>query len=662
LGQDATTAAWPNRGSLGGSLTAVNIRDEDIGLSTPFTDGTKSVRFYSLTGGTRRYYRADDTTFADFDTEDMVWEVVYTREAADGGFANINFIKRDWSSAANQGYAVYSSTITNLNFLIKSSGAGSQQFMGATTGGYSWQHMSGFRDNSDSATTGFQIAVGSQSTGVASQSPGSLSNSVPFTVGDSTVDGYYTNASTTASRVAYIAIWRRSDWLAGGATNASQHLTEMRARQAYLSGIVESVAGRFPSTYSSTQYRSTKTWNGAEWGHHLLGPGMMAPDQYILPSTQEPVAAFRFDSPLTCHATAENFSTGWTHANNSATTLYSQDLPTSNIRGITASGVYVVGTAGTNPKTATIRWSSSLGANSRVFISVWARAGAAPCFYTRFSDNAGGSNRYAHVRMSDGYVSLGNNVNNYAAATKYVNGWWLTEFSSTNTVLSSTDLIFGWSDDIGTFDLTSDGYAVDGYMWGWNGVTATSTTYPQQLFPYFGAAAAANLGPTLVWAAAPHTAVAPYSLWWEHMSEWNVNGFGTTAYAAQVSTDGNNAAYFTTGAAIGNTVIASTGVISTTTQWVQTSPTQTGNNTAGSGQRVRWAGSWATDDIKLYNTDGTSISPDTSAAVPTNMTNLRWGNSAAGTVAGRGIQYTRIGVKNVASTDSKGPPGSGIPE
>jgi hypothetical protein len=653
LGQDATTSSWPNRGTLGGSLTAVNIQAEDVGLSTPYTDGTKSVRFNSAGGGTRRYYVASDSTFADITTEDFVWESVYTREGVEGGFSNIQFIKRNWASTTNNGYGAYSTASSTLTFTTKSSGAVGPEASSATTGQYCWQHVGGYFDNSQTASTGQAVVNGSQSSAAAAHTAGSLANTVPFRVGDSTYDGYYTNSSAVACRIAYIAIWRRSDWLAGAA-NLTDYTVECRARQTYMSGIVESVAGYVPTTYSTAQTRSTKTWDGSSWEHHLVGPGCMAPDQYELYNSEEKISCVRFESQATGQTSAENF-TGWSNTNIS-TAVSTALLPTSNLRGISSTGVTHIGTAGTAAKYFQLLLSTS---TNKWMTHVWVKPGAAGSAYLHLPD-AGASgvdiNRYIRFNFNTGATEVGSGTL-AAWAVPYVNGWWLLYCSARNSTAVAMNLRIGFCNSESTFDLTSDGYAVDGYVWGWTGASSGTLTYPDQEFPYFGINSPSNSGPLLVWPGITSTASAPYSMWWEHMSEWRVAGFGATAYPMQVSTDGSNAAYFSTGGTPGATVMSSTGINANVTQWTQTSATQTGANTASSGDRVRFAASLATNDIKLYNTEGTSIAPDASAIVPINMTTLRWGNNAAGTIVGRGVQYTRIGIKSSASTDSNGPPG-----
>lgn len=661
LGQDATTSSWPNRGSLGGSLTAVNIRSEDVGLSTPFTDGTKSVRFSSASGGTRRYYVASDTSFADIASEDFVWEVYYTREGVEGTFSNIQFNKRDHTAGNPNGYAVYSSTASNLQFIVKSTGTGFAQSLAASTGSYCWQHMGGYLDNSDSTSNGFAAVLGSQSTGATTHSPGSMSNTAPFTVGDSTISGSYTNTEPVACRIAYIAIWKRSTWMAGGASNDSDYKTEARARQSYLSGVMDSVSSATPSSYSMSQYRSTKTYNSTtgEWEHHLLGPGCVAPDQYKLAANSEIVGAIKFETTLSGIATAETFTTGWTYSG-TASAVNGVLLPTSNLRGITSTGVSQTGTAGTGLKYATFTLSAA-SANKNM-THIWIKPGAAPFGYIQFPDagiSGGDINRHIIVNFSTGAVTIGSGAI-AAWATKYTNGWWLVYISAKNSTAVGLTYRVGFCNSTSTFNLTSDGTSVDGYMWGLYYVATATSNYPDQIFPYFGTNSNANAGPFLAYSGSAVNTQTK-SLWWEVMQEDSVNGFGITAYPMQFSTDGNNAEYFYTGATAGQTEISVQGITGGATQWTINSAAQTGDNTMSSGKRVRFNTSIATNDIVSYNTTGT-IGSDTSATPLSSATNIRLGNNASGTIAGRGPAYTRFGIKKTTSTNSNGPSGSGINE
>ena len=656
LGQDATTSSWPNRGSLGGSLTAVNIRAEDLGCDTPYTDGTKAVRFRSDSSN-RRYYEASDSTFGDIDTEDLVVAAVFLSEETGSGFDSCVAVKRS-VYGSSVGWSCWSGSAPGQVLTVRPVGDTTRS-AGLTRTFRCWTHITGWWDYSLGVVG---IHLGSQSgTGVAGLT-GSLSNSEKFRIGDSIIPG----TNNIGFRLAYLAVYKRSDWLPGvdSATNQTAVLSGVRIQQAYLGGYVDSVSGATPTTITSVA-STTFTFNeNNERIAHALGTGCVAPTVDILRSTGEKVTGHMYQASSNGQATAEIFTTGWTHTNgtSNARTAVTNNCPFSSNVGVAGAGINMVGANNTDPVYSAFTILAAVAAARKFLLYTWVKAGTAPYFYYDVEDRTGNTGRQVWVDLSTNAITYGTGDSLHCEVQNFKDGWKRILFTLRKTTANVDTVVrWGWSDAASSTVCTSNGTDVTGSLFGWQQITTTDINFSNIYWPYWGNASSTNIGTLVIYSGSPVTHY-PVSLWHESYAAQNQNGYQIASYPLQLSTSSTSALY-TVGQASNNTMLEFSGQNSSL-QWQIFPANQTGDNAYSSGNRIRWTCVAAgVNDIKLLNRAGDIVGTDTSATLPPlPLSNIRVGNSASGSVSGRTIITSRFGIAKVAKTDSSGPPGSGITE
>lgn len=657
LGQDATTASWPNRGSLGGSLTAVNIRAEDLDWSTPYTDGTRSVYFRSTGGGTRRYYEAADGTFGDINTEDFIIEYILEQDATASGFDAQAIIKRNWSSTANDGFGIYSTSATGQTFALGTAASTAVRTATITKSARSWLYGIAYVDNN----IGGAHLIGSHSAvTVASLALSStITNTVPLRVGDSTVPGIYTNPSNVGFRLAYLAVWRRQNWFAGGtvAANNATLQQQIRIRQQYLGGIVPTKNGLTPTVITCGAPRYTTTINNSnEHEMHFCNPGCISPDQFIVPNTGEVLSGQLFKSAVSGVPTAETFS-GWTTTNVTSATNTTISIPQSNTAGSSSTGVTLTGTAGSGERSISFL-TTAASTSRRSYYQVYVCPGGAPFFYIGALDTVGGSNRNAWVNLSTGAVTLDSGSNLICRVKKMINGWWNVYFAFTNGS-SSSDITarLGFSDTASSFTCTTDGSTATGHLWGW--FATSSISFADDVdWGYSSTIANANPGYQLQW---QQDLTTPLSLWFEIVSPVSIDTYATTAYPITVGPDSSNLMWYQHTTNNNDLEFTQRGDTAAATAWSITTPVLTGENSTQSGKRTRFAQSIKTDNIRTWAKDGTSLGTDTTATLPSMTASyINVGSSSAGAVTGYNNYMTRVGIAAVPVDNANGPPGTGV--
>jgi hypothetical protein len=654
---DATTTSWENRGSLGGTLTAVNIRAEDLGWDTPFTDGSTAVRFHSVAGGTRRYYQAPDATWGDIDTEDFYFEAIFSRDmpvAITSGADAFVFTKRNISAGTAVGWTALSSSATSFIFTVRPAGDTTRSLSNTTTA-RSWCHQSGFFDASDTTGDGHRHYTGS-ATGLGNiHVAGSLSNSLIGVIGDSP----FSTAPNTAEvnfKLVYFAVYKRANWLPGGATNQTEVSALLRKRQMVLAGMVPQKGTTTPLASTWNYHQSQRVIDGYVH-NYSCGTGFPCPSESILGETGLPVKSQEFNIATSGIADSEIF-TGWTHTN-TTTAASLIDCPQNPTQGLAGQGLSHLGAAGTAVKNSKILAGTNL-TSRRWLWQIYFKANTAPYFYLMTPDTVDGTNRCVWVDTATGATTLGSG--SFGVKIQACQDGWFRAHLSFNSAATITvgDIFFtvGFSDTNTAFDLTSDGSTVDGWIWGnmRTSTTTSFTTYPALFFPYSGNTSNAT-GPQIVFPGTDVTA-APYTLWAEMFSRDLVPNTASTVQALiSYTTDATNFnQLYLINTALFQRVDADGGIGGSFHWQISGSPnTTSGDNNASSGKLIRSASSCATNDIKLYASDGTLIGSDALATVPTAQTNIRIGNTVSGVVTGRGYSISRAGIKSTTSDNSEGP-------
>jgi hypothetical protein len=206
----ATTSGWMP--VAGETLTGAGSGGT-VDLETPFISDDKAVNPERT-----RYWQADNNTFADITTEDVVLEAVFKTDTV----LTTSSIYGKWQ--ASGGLLLY----TNTNSLYIQVRDGTTTVSTSTPGLVedTWYHVIVFIDRSGSQVV---YINGSQGTSAPVSAVGSLTNTgVPATIALEGGGSIY----PWGGEIAYAAMWKQSDWL-------DTHLQETIAKERFakLTGI-----------------------------------------------------------------------------------------------------------------------------------------------------------------------------------------------------------------------------------------------------------------------------------------------------------------------------------------------------------------------------------------------------------------------------------------
>jgi len=236
----------------------------------------RSVKFDNC-----HYYQASNTTFADVNLEDMIIEAVVRYQVGQGGYRNI-FGKElvtaatsgdtGWTLWAYPGYHTW--TLRNLT---------STANMFTTTYVVDcWYHILAYINRDDNSTYGMNLFPnGSANTGANPIAivDKNLANIRPFNLAALGNGGGTYNGGPWGGDIAYVAAWKRDNWLASGAAGQAEVLAIARERLARLAGYWPSVgkgtkvavtAGRVSVAFLEKYNLDTEVRDLHRVGPHLL--------------------------------------------------------------------------------------------------------------------------------------------------------------------------------------------------------------------------------------------------------------------------------------------------------------------------------------------------------------------------------------------------------
>lgn len=640
-GDEATDTIWPNRGTAGGDFIANNIRSQDLGIDTPFSQGS-AVRLQSDVGVTRRCYEAPNTTIADFNNDDFIIEIVYCREA---GTVGTPLGKRNIGSSTNVGWQVTGSTTTNMTLQVRPTGDALRTSTSTTTID-AWHHVIAYFDQDDLTTTGMRTYTGSQTSATSTHTvQGSVTNAVPLRIGAEH------NASILAQdcTIAYIAIWRGASILPGGVNNNIVLTPIIRARQQLLAGFVPATTNTPTNIKHNADY-ITKVVDG-KMKAFRCGVGCATISTTLMSDKVTPQRGGNYHTAiaLTSGLNPETFA-AWTKTN---LTLTNNAFNAPCQPTIASQGSSAVGTA----TTATMQISLAtllLGTGTtNNILQMFVKPGDKTNFYFACSDGATQTNRFVYYSLTGtgSITSIGSGLGTQSRAfiTPYVDGWYQCVFIFENTTETSPTLSAGFCDASGSFACTGDGSTINGYLYGVQ--FAQSSVWPVAPLPI--ALNETSTAPVHSWSGALISA-QPTSLWAETFSPAAIpNSAATTPilFASNATTDfaGLQLAASTT-----LYQIQTVGTAASVSQWT-VSGAGTGAGSIASGNKVTQLAAINTNDIQLYSQIA-SLGTDTTATIPTApITTISVGSNQSATVGGINLFVTRAAVFNTRKTNADAP-------
>lgn len=646
-GDEATTISWPNRGSHGGSLTAVNIRDEDLGFETPYNDTTcKAVRL-EWDGVTKRYFQATDAALGDIDLEDCIVEAVYARSANALPIISWFGYKRAGTATAT-GYAILGTNATAAGFQVRPAGQ-TIRTTSITTSIGSWCYSSAYYDASDTDVTGTRHFSGATSSGTSIHAVGSLSNLNLLTIGyPSDTSASYANSN---GYLAYLAIWKVQDWFASGAQNTTDWTNNQLERSSRLAGYLPTVpnsgASRWPTTFTGSFSFSQKIVDGKLMQFPISAGNVVTSEYFNFAGTEQYRGQEYFAQIGNANlgAVGSEVFSGWTPADCSVATN-TEELPC--FPTVVGDGGQITSDAGTAEHSISAT-PSNFTNGQMIQYSAWLKAGACQFGWLRVT-GASNTDSVIWYDLDNGTIGTQGSTTGGGLIDSYNNGWYRCLIKAIGGVGASTSYTFsiGFSDTDGYVSYNSPGQ-LDGYCWGAFIVSSNTVGYPIQQWPY---SPSGNVNsPTVVFPGSIVTA-APYSMYGLVSSPKNVAGDVGGLVIIQYSTDNNNFSQLTINGSSVSEGAASNANLVGSSQW--TFATSVGSpNRWADGVDLAYTVSMENNNIDGFYPGGTQT--DTSATVPTGLANIRIGNNAAGIKNSRGTVLRQAAIFNTVRTNNLGP-------
>lgn len=640
-GDEATLTVWPNRGTAGGDFIANNIRSDDLGRDTPYSNGS-AVRLQSIASGTRRFYEAPNTTIADFNNDDFIIEVVYCREA---GTSGTPLAKRNIGSSTNVGWQVVGSTATNMTLQVRPTSDALRTCTSTTTID-AWHHVIAYFDQNDLTTTGMRTYTGSQTSATSTHLvQGAITNALPLRIGAE----HNSAVGAQDCTIAYIAIWRGSSILPGGVNNNIVLTPIIRQRQQLLAGFVPATTNT-PFNITHNADYVTKVVDGRMKAFRC-GVGCATISTSLMSDKITPQRGGNYHTSiaLTAGMNPETFA-AWTKTNLTLTNN-AFNAPCQPV--VATQGSSIVGAA----TTATMQISLAtlvlgVGLTNNI-LQMFVKPGDKTNFYFACSDGTVNTNRFVYFNLtgtgSIGTIGSGLGAISRGFITPYVDGWYQCVFLFSNNVETSPTLSAGFCDADGSFSCTGDGSTINGYFYGVQ--FAQSTVWPVAPLPI--ALNETVTAPVHSWSGAPITA-QPSSLWAETFSPAAIPNSAATSpilFTSNATTDFAGL-QLTASTTVYN--IQTVGTAASVSQWA-ISGAGTGDGSTASGNKVTQLAAINTNDIQLYSQIA-SLGTDTLATIPTApITTISVGSNQSATVGGINLFITRAAVFNTRKTNAGAP-------
>jgi hypothetical protein len=210
------------------------------------------------------YYQADNNTFGDVSTNDIVLEMIFKVPA---GANEIAISKRD---GTNAGWQLYSAS-GYLLFLLKDSDSASVNVQTLQLCVGCWYHLLVFINRDEASDNGSRIYVNGVQSYIGadfSSAAASANYATSFKIGAHGAGGRFSR------EIAYAAMWQQADWHQAGADGPAEWAIIAKERFARLTGMYASAANPVPSvaTRSTSAYLDKnvagvrKLYNvGANW-------------------------------------------------------------------------------------------------------------------------------------------------------------------------------------------------------------------------------------------------------------------------------------------------------------------------------------------------------------------------------------------------------------
>jgi hypothetical protein len=426
---DANSVEWSvwDYGSVltatGGTLMSFNQGSPLLGIvddSLTFNNG-------------RYFYRVGDTAYLDIGTEDWVLEFLIKPNSAAG------FEHYKWGSGAVHTGGYYSQTggTNRVSVGVKGTTSGNTQFTYLDIPEESWRFCTSFYDASETEQNGFRLYCNTIQSSVW-QNANDCS-----VIGTLTNSGSYSLGNTSDVDMAYAAVYIKSGWFGGGATNPTE----------------------WQQIHNERFYKLINTYPEYAYGVKIPETHTRASVGYIQKK--------EFGTNYFQYSEEFDESSVWTPVlatinDNSTTDPFGGTAADAIVSAVSAGGHYV-------------KQSYTPSTTSNYTLSVWAKAGAEDWLLIyNITDN-----RFSYFNLNTG--AAGANNTNGEGCVGYSDGWYRCYISDYFSALTAKDIRIYSAEADSDFSYTGDGSSDYLHMYGaqlelvgtMNAYSVTTDTIPQ---------------------------------------------------------------------------------------------------------------------------------------------------------------------------------------
>jgi hypothetical protein len=589
-GKDASALGWP-QWNFGEALDYVAVATApDFNDGSPYLgDNDDAVKFNSSD-----YYSADNNDLGDITTEDIVLEFVaqFTGDASNDGLIN-KFSATGW-------LLQYSTVANTLTFVIND---GSQvNITSAALTPKAWYHGMLFINRNEASANGSQWYLTGAASGAGVNASGASGS---LTVADKMEIGRAFAANYMDGGVAYLAVWKQSDWHQAGAAGPTEWAAIVKERFYKLSGI-------WPMSAKGTEAPNFFTRATAAYLDKYESDGSRK--LYYMPSGA-PIVLHRKDSAgdsIKGYLPEQADTNCMLHSEDLTNAAWTKTRCTISANGVvapngetTADGIISTAVANTHFV------AQSVAGNTEDVASAWFKAGDKEWAFISTDSNPN-QTTYFHL-SGNGTVGTVEAGVTSAHIEAWGNGWYRCIIVYPGAALHVHQFGPAEADNDSLF--TGDGVTVDVWMWGANHscighsyalsyipTVGASVTRNKNQLQYVGLANLGGVGSNLRGAAyfrlLNFEITIPASTYYGEISD----GGATSNTIRLINT-------ITSG--VPNLTVVTGGAVQVTIQGP-------GGSETNDGAIHNYGALWATDDFELWS-DGTLRATDTSGTPPDDL-------------------------------------------
>lgn len=396
------------------------------------------------------YYQVAGASFVDITTEDIVFECIF--KAVPG--TDYLYSKRDGAAA---GHVCFISSNAIQLFIEEADASSGGVDSAALTPGV-WYHGICFINRNENSVNGAKWYINGVASGAGDNlaaHDGSLSNAAPFTIAATNA-----GANPYSSNIAYLAMWKQSDWHQAGASAPAEWALIAQERFNKLIGIyparAKGTAAPTIQTRATTAYLDKLENSNTTRKLYSVGDRWMRVVSRLDSASAE-VQGYLSELAITNEALqSEDMGTTWAQIDPGDSVGGSVEAPNKTTN--TTAGLIPDATDGPHGVSQSITVTAATWA-----FSVWAKKGSHDWLLI---DNDTIANGKVWMDLTNGVVGTQQAGVTHAALHDYGDGWYRCEYTFTGTVAAHTLEIRIADADNTTTASGGDGSTIGLYAWG----------------------------------------------------------------------------------------------------------------------------------------------------------------------------------------------------